>query len=88
MRHVVPDFARRPFVFERSADAHPLDSNRREHIVLNEFLVAYARDLLDDAPQNTVTEVRVGVARAGIEIERLAEHVADDVARSGRTGDA
>src|SRR2546430_9536538 len=82
MRHVVPDFARRPFVFGRSADAHPLDSNRREHVVLNESLVAHARDLLDDAPQNTVAEVRVGVAHARIEIQRLAEQVADDVARS------
>ena len=87
-RHVVPDFALRPFAFERRADAHPLDSNRREHVVLNKFLVAYARELLDDAPQNAVAEVRVGVACAGIEIQRPTEHVTDDVARSGRTRDA
>src|SRR5438874_1125964 len=66
----------------------PPYSKRLEQLILNEFLVAFASDVFDYAAQKAVAEVRVGVARAGIEIQRLAEHVTNDVARSGRTRDA
>ena len=88
MRCVVARFALRAFVFEGSSDPHPFDSDRREHCFPDELVVARARDFFDHAAQHAVTKVRVGVAGAGIEIERLSQHVADDVARRGRTGDA
>src|SRR5207247_8390474 len=84
VRRVVTNFAFHTFVGNRSPDTHLPDSDRREHFFLNELFVAGAGDRFDHTAEHAVTETRIGVARARIEIARSAQHIADSNSRSRR----
>ena len=88
VQFVVAHFTRRLLAVQRFAEAHFPDADGREDFFLDELPVRLAGDFFDDAAQRAVAEVRVGVACAGIEIERLAEHVTDDGFGAGRGWDS
>src|SRR5262249_39849060 len=50
--------------------------------------VALSRDGLDDSPQDTVSEIRVGEGRPGVKIQGPPESVANDVLRADGEFDA
>ena len=75
--------ARGAVLGQAAAEFHSRDPHRREDVLPDPLLVALAGDGLDDAAEDEIAEVRVDVFRAGIEIERLAHHVAHDVVGPG-----
>ena len=56
----------------RPSCARLLIPKRTEHFFFDICFVLLPGDSLDDATENQVAKVRVGVARAGVEVERLA----------------
>src|SRR6267142_2198590 len=60
------------------------DAILAKHVFLQIIDVRLSARLFDHPPEDLITEVRVHVARAGCENERLGEHPTDNVARGGR----
>ena len=67
---------------------HAANAQGGENPLLHNLVVRFPRDGLDNAAQNAIAKVRIGIVRARIEIQGLAHRVADDLLGVNRQRDA
>ncbi len=57
---------------------------RRQHFLLDEGAIGLTAEFLDDATENAISEIRIGVRTPRIEIKRLAHRIVNDLFRGNR----